>query len=74
MSSNGHATHNPPETRSAVLVCRDEHRPQRHKFVRRDVVTEPDVDGIDKAVAYSLVFSCVVCETERVWGSEEILP
>jgi hypothetical protein len=74
MSSNGHSTAPPPETRSAVLVCRDEKRPQRHKFIRRDVVTEPDSDGIDRAIAYDLVFSCVVCETERVWGSEEIIP
>lgn len=68
----------PPETRRALLYCREEHRPRMHGYMgkvpvlarprsslRRDKVR---VDRVDN------VFECEACGASRVWGNTPAFP
>jgi len=58
----------PPSNDPPKLVCYTCETVTPHKFLGRRHVK----DSLDKSIYTELIYECPACETERVWGTEEI--
>jgi hypothetical protein len=52
---------------NVFIFCSDEKRPREHKFSRPEAV-----QAAGSIQYWKLMFSCCVCEAERVYGTEVV--